>query len=219
VSPSLIESIILLALTALLTGFVVPYILKRIDEQRERQRQEVEERKLREQEIFEAELARQSKIIESQAILLENIAQIIWEFQSLACEVTYYFLENHRERYFAAVDKYDIESWKLLTQIRTEISKSRRLVSDETHRKLLTFYMETLISLDTDLARIMKSKTELTDWDQYRAATFQAWAELHQRVFHDLGAKNDALINLLAAEFRLTNFDIQNRRLSPPGSQ
>src|SRR5688500_3183136 len=111
--PELVENIILLILTALLTGLVGPYILKRIDEQRDVRQRDINERNERERKIFEAEIARQSKIIDSQAVLLNDISQIIWELQYLMLGITYYAIENNQVLYMATVEKYEAESWGL----------------------------------------------------------------------------------------------------------
>lgn len=68
-----LEKIILLVLTALITGFGIPYVLKR-----------VEQRKLREQKKFEDDLARQGKIIEAQSKLLGDLSQLLWKWRYLA---------------------------------------------------------------------------------------------------------------------------------------
>jgi hypothetical protein len=61
-----LEKIAILLLTALLTGFLVPYVLKRVDEAKSVQ-----------QKIFEADLARQAKIIEAQSKFLDDITETL----------------------------------------------------------------------------------------------------------------------------------------------
>lgn len=53
-----IQNVVLLVLTAMLTGLVAPYMLKRIDEQRESKQREIDSRRMREQQLFEADRAR-----------------------------------------------------------------------------------------------------------------------------------------------------------------
>jgi len=78
-SQSFIQSFLVLLATALLTGLLVPFVKANMDE-----------RKLRQQKLFEADLARQGKVIEAQVELLENMAQMLWDFKLLALEVSYY---------------------------------------------------------------------------------------------------------------------------------
>src|SRR5690348_5015161 len=78
-SQDFFEKYTLLLSTAGLTGLLVPYILKVIDN-----------RKQREQKQYEAELTRQSKIIDAQVQLMERLSDALWEYQLLAITVTYY---------------------------------------------------------------------------------------------------------------------------------
>ena len=78
-SQDFLEKVGLLVLTALVTGFGVPFILKRIDE-----------RKARDQKRFDADLARQAKLIDAQVTLIEDFARLVWEFQLSLINVTFY---------------------------------------------------------------------------------------------------------------------------------
>ena len=53
-SQDFLEKVVILLLTAFLTGLLIPYVLKRVDEA-----------KSKEQKILEATLARQAKIIDA----------------------------------------------------------------------------------------------------------------------------------------------------------
>ncbi len=190
------EKISLLLLTTTLSGLLIPYLLKKRDE-----------RKLREQKLFEAELARQGKIIDAQAKLLEDLAQLLWGMQLLALELPYYVLENSQDRYHAAATKYDIESWTYLAKLRVEISKARRLVSAELYQQLNDFYMKELIPLDGKISILMKSASANKEWAVYREARRNDWAKHHELIFTGLGKRIDELLNLLASEFLLISFE------------
>lgn len=58
-SQDFIEKALLLLITAALTGFLIPYILKIIDERR----------------------ARQAKIIEAQSMFLDEISRLLWKWR------------------------------------------------------------------------------------------------------------------------------------------
>ena len=83
-----LEKIILLILTALITGFGIPYVLKR-----------VEERKLRDQKKFEADLARQGRILEAQSKLLDDLSRLLWKWRYLAKKEVFYGAQENTERY------------------------------------------------------------------------------------------------------------------------
>ncbi len=124
-SPDFSEQLILLILTAAITGVFVPLILKWRDE-----------RKLREQKEHEAQLVRQGKIIEAQAALLENLAKQLWEFENLALTVSYYKLNASDEKYQNALQEYDAKAWSYFSNIRIELSKAYRLTSADTYQML-----------------------------------------------------------------------------------
>ena len=99
-SGTFIENILMIFITATLTGVLVPLIKARMDD-----------RKFKEQKIFEAELARQAKIIESQEKLLNDVTQLFGTFIYNMVEVSYCKLYVNEQRYDLAQKKYDDQSW------------------------------------------------------------------------------------------------------------
>ena len=73
IDNAFIRNVCLLLLTALLTGLLVPYLLKVIDNRKA----------MRQQERASA-LARQAKIIEDQAQFLDNLAVELWKWRYMA---------------------------------------------------------------------------------------------------------------------------------------
>jgi hypothetical protein len=196
VSQSFFESVALLVLTASITGFLIPFILKRIDDRKLKEQQIVDERKLREQKEFEAELARQAKIIESQVQLLENLSSLLWEFQLSAIEVSYYDPVDQSDLYVKAVNKYQEKTGELLSKIRSEISKALRLTTPETYQELKDLYYDQLLVLDVKLNRLIKAQkvgeTPLRDWHEF-----------NRFAVYDLAEIVDNALNHLAKELRL----------------
>src|SRR5262245_19387402 len=78
------EQIIILVLTAALSTFLIPLIFRWIDRPREERQKEREQQRNLEQKRVEADLARQSKIIDAQAAFLDDISQQLWRFRYLA---------------------------------------------------------------------------------------------------------------------------------------
>jgi len=144
-SQGFVENMILLLLTALVSGFGIPYVLKRI-----------EERKLSEQKKFETDQARQSKIVEAQSNLLEELTQILWEWRYLAKKVLYYASGKNKELYQVAKTEYDGKVWDILDQFRVVISRSRRLVSEEAYRDLCLLYEYVVHDLDSKVSSIIE---------------------------------------------------------------
>jgi hypothetical protein len=171
---------LLLIVTALLTGLIVPVVKAQMDH-----------RKLQQQKLFEAEIARQGKIIDAQVQLLENLVRMLWEFQLFALAVSYYKFHGEAGKYDAALAEYDDKAWQYFGTIRAEISKARRLVSPPTYETLLKFYTDSLINLDTELMSAARSPRG--DWNA-----------LHERIYSGMAKQTDDIVNLLAEELRLS---------------
>src|SRR5581483_5947493 len=77
------QSVILLLMTAGLTGIGAPFILRKVDERRAQRQGELDAQRLRAQKVFEADLARQSKTIDAQVAMLEAFSKMVWDFQML----------------------------------------------------------------------------------------------------------------------------------------
>jgi hypothetical protein len=184
VSQDFLEKVGLLVLTALVTGFAAPFILKRI-----------EERKARDQKRFDADLARQAKLIDAQVTLIENFARLIWEFQLSLINVTYYRGMNP-DMYDQARRSYDERSAMMLRSIRAEISKSIRLVPAAMYGDLKALYYDELLVLDSRLSEIQKGNYDTP-------ATRGAWQALNHYAVYELSEKVDALTDRLASTLGL----------------
>jgi hypothetical protein len=179
-----IEKSILLVVTGLLSGFLIPFVLKKIDEQ-----------KAKEQRAKEAILNRQAKLIDAQAQLLETVSKLLWDWRYLIIKVTYYGGICTDERFNAAKKDYDATVWNILNQIRYQTSRSRSLISEEVYKELLEFYMA-IISHDKTLQKILqledsiKLGLELTDFNL--------------KIFSDVSTAIDVLIHNLAKDVNLS---------------
>jgi len=178
-STSFLEKAFLLLLTAGLSGLLIPLITS-----------EVAHRNMKEQKQLEAELARQASVIESQVQLLETLADLMWEYQLLAIDVSYYRFAKDENLYRAAAQKYDNRSAKLLSHIRAEISKSLRLASPQMYERLKELYNKEMLGLDLRLRNLMEGHKN--DWSAFNQ--YAVW-ELSERV--------DNVLNDLAADLEL----------------
>jgi hypothetical protein len=128
-SEEFLQGLFLLVVTAGLTGLLVPMIKGRLDD-----------RKYRDQKVFESELSRQEKVIDAQATLLKDASEVMWSFYLLSLKVTWYAASGNEERFDAAWQEWDQESWLLFGRLRAEISKARRLTSPTIHAELLNVH-------------------------------------------------------------------------------
>ena len=177
-----VEKIILLVLTALITGFGIPYVLKR-----------VEERKLREQKKFEAGLVRQGKIIDAQAKLLDDLSQLLLKWRYLAKKVVYYGAQQNTEHYSLAKKQYEENVWDILNEFRTEISRSRRLVSEHAYERLDSLYKYVVLDLDVRITDVIRA--DKLDIEKSRA--------IAERFSVEVSKKLDDAIDALASELNL----------------
>jgi len=178
------EKVSLLIVTASLTGFLVPYVLKRIDES-----------KALEQKRTEAELSRQAKLIDAQAKFLDETTEAVWAWRYLSMKVAFNGSEQRESQYAAAVKEYEAEIWNVLTRVRNQTSKSRRLISEQVYHQLVAMY-DQIAQFDGRLDVIVRGDTTPKD----RA---EALAPLQRELRVELTNKIDELLDVLAREVQL----------------
>jgi hypothetical protein len=206
-SEQLINGLILLGATAVVSGILAPYIVNRI--------QIANQRRLK---VFEGDLARQSKIISDQEELIRTLASLLWEFQLKLIAPLYYgqggFPKAKREHhtdiqgsssaneyepssspYEKAVSDYWDNAGRLLGLIRAEIGAAVRLVPEDLWVELRTLYYSSLLPLDLKVTRLI-----LENRNQRNA---QEWQEAHTYALQDFAGTLDATVNSLAARLRL----------------
>jgi hypothetical protein len=178
-----LEKIAILLLTALLTGFLVPYVLKRVDEAKSVQ-----------QKIFEADIARQAKIIEAQSKFLDDITETLWNWRYLSMKVAYYGMGDHGPSYAAARKDYDLQIWDVLNRLRNQINKSRRLASEEAYKMLVSLY-DRIVEIDAQLTQAASESPSPKQSEEL--------SELNTLIRWEMTEKLDEVVDLLAKELRL----------------
>jgi len=173
-SGSFFEKVALLIVTAGLSGFLIPVIMANIAH-----------KTFQEEKLFEAELARQTKIIESQVKLLEDLADLLWEYQLLAIDVSFYHqFKKSNNLYIAAAKNYDEKAGAILGKIRAEVSKALRLTSPETYQKLKNLYYKELLRLDLRLRNLIDGRA--SDWSDFNQYAVYNLSEIVDNVLNDL---------------------------------
>jgi hypothetical protein len=179
-----VQGLILLLLTAILTGLVVPYILRVVDT-----------RKAREQKDREAELARQAKVVEAQAKFLDDLSNYLWRWRYLCIRLAYQGGRSDAERYADAEGEYEKSIFEVFCLVRNEISRSRRLVSESAYHRLLDLYEKDLVPLDNRISDIRDKDPGIL-----RAAEFR---RLNEDIYHTVSTRIDGMLNELANELQL----------------
>ncbi|WP_239395990.1 hypothetical protein [Frankia sp. CiP3] len=179
-----VQNIVLLGLSALLAGLVIPYVLKIVDFRRERARAE-----------YESRSARQARVLDSQADFLEEISRKLWDWRYLCMKVTYYGAGDLDDEYRAAVREYDAGIWVELNAVRNLVSRSRRLSSNHCYQVLIDFYERYMVRLDNDLRDARGVEEKLL-----RRA---AYIELNRFIFSETTIRIDEILDSLAEELGL----------------
>jgi hypothetical protein len=176
-----VQDVILLLLTAVLTGFLVPYVLKKIDDRRSAR-----------QKDHEATMARQAKIIDAQSTVLDDLSKQLWRWRYLSIRLTYYGGEGIQDRFDKAEEEYDRDIWEIFNHVRNEISRSRRLVSEQVYQQLVKFYKEDVVDLDRKI-------TSARGADNVAAA----FHDLNEYIFENVTARIDQVLDDVADEMKL----------------
>lgn len=178
------QKLVLLVATAVISGFLVPFILKQVEEKRS-----IEQRRR------EARIARQKTLIDAQSELLESISLAIWKWRYAFMRVTYYGGQDSQEQCDTSWQSYCDNVWELLNNIRYQVSRSKWLVSDRQFEKLLDFYC-LIIKLDKRLFSIRSMSDPVT-----RAMEL---SDLNYQIYSEISASIDELISHLANELKLS---------------
>jgi hypothetical protein len=185
------QSLILLGTTAALSGFLIPFILNRVQIQNQKR-----------QKQFDADLARQTKVIEEQVALIESLSNTLWEFQLALVAPLYYgqwstskLQANETGAYEEAKKKYLSDASRLLGAIRVEIGKAVRLVPREQWVNLRDLYHNDLLKLDQRVTDLIS--TGLSD------ANRQSWHEMNNYIVNGLAEIIDITIDEIAEKLEL----------------
>jgi hypothetical protein len=188
VSQDFLEKVVILLLTALLTGLLVPYVLKRIDEAKSIQ-----------QKILDADLARQAKVIEAQSKFLDDLTETLWNWRYLSMKVAYYGMGDEGPSYAAARKDYELQIWDVLSRLRNQINKSRRLASENAYKTLVSLY-DRIVEIDAQLTEAARqSPSPKQSKELSRLNTVIRW---------EMTEKLDEVVDLLAKELRLKGEDL-----------
>ena len=176
-----VKDTLVVVITAVVSGLTVPYILQRIES-----RKTVEEQ--RRAEI----LQRQKALIDAQAAFLDRFNDLLWEWRYLSVKLSYYGI-TPGELYESAKKDYAKDIWGKLNTVRAQISKARRLVTEERFAELISFYKQ-MVELDLQLRR-----AQLKEEDGPLL-----FADLNAHIVGPLSDAIDNLLHSLGNDFELS---------------
>lgn len=144
---SFLKNLVLSVLLLGLSSFLIPIVLKQIDD-----------RKFVDQQLFQEQLSRQDKILDGQAALLDTMASDFWEYELYASDVVISRDERFGQDdwHQRSVDAYYLQTGPLLGKMRGEISTLLRLAPRSNYEAFLRLYEEEILALDSCLLELMK---------------------------------------------------------------
>jgi hypothetical protein len=179
-----LEKVLLVLVTAGVTGVLVPLVKWVMDFTKYRSRKR-----------FEADLSRQRELLRAQSQLLDGISEQLWKFRYLAMAVSLYGMDRTNEKsktkYRKAVQKYDARTWGILNEVRIDVSKSRRLISEDAYRQLRTFYEWLTKELEPRVRKVIGEDT--------------GHGELNGYIYNEASDRIDELLRLLGRELHLAS--------------
>lgn len=178
------EQLLILLSTALLTGFLVPYVLRRIDESRSIA-----------QKVREAGIARQARLIDAQSNFLDETTEVLWAWRYLSMKVAYDASTPVDEMYAASVLEYQKGIWDILSRLRNQTSKARRLVSESGYQRMVALY-DQIVELDGQIDGLIRSQMT-------RKARTEAFSPIQERLRNEMTEKLDGTLYALAKEVQL----------------
>ncbi|MCE7924417.1 MAG: hypothetical protein DYG98_15330 [Haliscomenobacteraceae bacterium CHB4] len=191
-----IEKVILLLLTAIILFLLLPYLLK-----------VNYDRKLNFQKELELYLLRQKEIIDAQSRLLEDLTLYLWQWRYLCIKLTYYGGKGLSDEFKKAWQQYNEDFWGILNNIRNTISKSRRLVSDNSYTRLLKFYQK-IVEIDLSITRDDFKGNNLTGSFE----NILLMRDYNIEIFKQITSEIDDILKIIAEEVQL-NQTINNKKL------
>jgi hypothetical protein len=164
---------------------------------------------------YEADLARQSKIIEQQEALIQRLSSLLWEFQLALLAPIYYGqpafrlqqstdqqeesssgdAQSKASAYDDAAKNYVANAGRLLGSIRAEIGGALRLVPADQWNILKGLYYKELLPLDVEVTKLILEG--LSNENQGE------WSRWHRYILHDLAEILDKTVDGLAAALNL----------------
>ena len=144
---SFLKNLVLSVLLLGLSSFLIPIVLKQIDD-----------RKAIDQQRFQEQLSRQDKILDAQAALLDTMASDFWQYELYASDVVISRDERFGQDdwHQRAVDAYYLQTGPLLGKMRGEISTLLRLAPQSNYESFLRLYEDEVLPLDSCLLELMK---------------------------------------------------------------
>jgi hypothetical protein len=148
----------------------------------------------RKQKLLEADLSRQTKLIDAQSKFLDDVTTALWGWRYTSARITRSGAKVGSDTYEKCHALYVDDIWFNLNNIRTLVSQSRRLSSRHAYERMLTFYQR-IVSIDRAIWGLIDHEDNLD-----RAMRFAA---LNVDIINKVSQEIDELLSDLAKELGL----------------
>jgi hypothetical protein len=165
------QNVALIGITAGLTGLLVPTVKTVMDQ-----------RHFRRQKDYEADLARQTAVLEAQVKLLEDLSSVLWEYVLSLIAVSYYKCNGDEARFEKARESYEDSSGSQFGRMQAEFSKARRLLSPERWLELQELYSE-FLRLDMRVTQL-RTTADMAPWNQQHHDAFGIQGRISEVLAH-----------------------------------
>ncbi|HVG17124.1 MAG TPA: hypothetical protein VM935_19280 [Chitinophagaceae bacterium] len=147
-SESFIEKVLLLVLTIVLSGFLIPYITNWIQSRK----------------------SKNEVVLQAQSKLIDDVSKTLMAYETLLIDISWYKTESGKSEamYKKALDRYSEQSVGLLTDWRVESIRAKQLASESIGNQLDSFQIKMLELQDKPMNILRQDKN----------ATFKDWQAL-----------------------------------------
>lgn len=160
---SFIEKAVLLVLTAITSGALIPYIGDKI----------------------QATRTQNEAVTQAKAKLLDNVTNTIITYQYLAGDVSYYKSDSalvNDKMQAMAFERYSNKVVELMAQWGVEIAKAKTLVSPEIGDKLEKFMDKVLTEQEAKLVVLYSNNATVAEWTEMNDLTGKMYEEAKQLI-------------------------------------
>ena len=161
-SESFIEKIVLLFVTALISGLLIPYVTNEI--QRTKSKNEV--------------------ILQAQSKLLDDVSKTLLTYETLLADISWFKTSSAYDTLMhqKALEKYTDRAVDLLTEWRLESVRARNLASIEISSNLDSFQQKMFRLQDTPMNELHKTKGSDLEWQNLHKVNTQMLTEANNLV-------------------------------------
>jgi len=186
-SESFLEKVALLLLTAVLSGFLLPYAIARYNNG-------VAAR------LKAADLARakNDSIVQAQSKLVEDFANVVFTYETLAVDVSWYKTGAGKDDklYQKAYERYSDKIVDLLSTWRSLSARSQTLTSPSVSSKINAFQLRVFAEQDTPMSRLNRRDASTKEWEEQHLRNEQMLGEAHalvSEIMDDVGLSKSNL--------------------------